>query len=182
MLFMTSLHLHSNTLWTTKSKYITAVLLVTKMERKKKLDNCENAQMFSLRQYWPTRSIVWYLSPHTPTTLECPLWWTCVSTQDFLNSYTFFSFWFIWWTGSRKLVIDMMPSLPCLTKTWSNHVHGQAGCSLGFFLWSGQLRIDFNKIQCWQQPWKKGWPWNLRKFPSCYFRWGSSHLDRISQG
>lgn len=129
-----------------------------------------------------THMIVWYLSPHTPTTLECPLWRTCVSTQYFLNSYTFFSFWFIWWTGSRKLVIDMMPSLPCLTKTWSNHVHCQAGCSLGFFLWSGQLRIDFNKIQCWQQPWKKVWPWNLRKFPSCYFRWGSSHLDRISQG
>lgn len=106
-----------------------------------------------------THMTMWCLSPHTPTTLECPLRRTCVSTQYFLNSYTFFSFWFIWWTGSRKLVIDMMPAFPCLTKTWSNHIHCQAGCSLGFFLWSGQLRIDFNKIQCWQQPWKnKVWP------------------------
>lgn len=152
-----------NTLWTAKKKNpktntFTVVLLVTKMERERKLYNCENTQMFSLRQYWPRWPCSICPLKHL-TTLECPLWWTCVSTQYFLNSHTFFIFWFMWRTGSRKLIIDIGPSLPCLTKTWSNHVHCQASCSLGFFLWSGQLRIDFNKIQCWQQPWKKGWPW-----------------------
>lgn len=63
----------------------------------------------------------------------------------------FLTFCFIWWTGSRKLVIENVPFLPCLTKTWSNHIHCQASCSLGLFLWGRQLRIDFNKIQYQQQ-------------------------------
>ena len=107
--------------------------------------------MFSLRQYWPRRSFSICHHKCLPT-LECPLWQTRVGTQYFLNSYMFFTFRYIWWTGSRKLGIDNVPSLPCLPKTWSNHIHCQAGCSLGLFLWRSQPRIDFNKIQCWEQP------------------------------
>lgn len=124
--------------------------------------------------------IIQYLSLKHLTALECPLWRTCVSTQYFLNSHTLFIFWFMWWVGSRKLVIDSVPSLPCLTKTWSNHIHCQACCSLSFFLWSGQSRIDFNKIQCWQQPWKNKVA-KTQKIPSCCFQRGLYLLDRIRE-
>lgn len=79
-----------------------------------------SAQMFLVRQY---RS-------RQPFNI-CPLnalqlWNTIVrsaNVQYSLNSHTFFIFWFIWWTRSRKVVIDNMSSFSCLAKTWSNHVY-----------------------------------------------------------
>lgn len=101
----------------------------------------------------------------------------CASAQCFLNSHIFFIFWFIWWTGSRKLVIDNMSSFPCLTKTWSNHIHCQTSRSLCLFIWSGQPRIDFNKIQCWQQPCIVYFLSNIQAFPI-----GQSPYNRGSCG
>lgn len=164
MLFMTSLHsTQHNTLWTAKKKkriYSTSIGHQNG-EGKETLWECT---MFSLRQYWLTPPVT-ICCLKCLTTLECPFdKYVLASTQYFLNSHTFFTFWFIWWTGSRKMVIDNVSALSCLTKTWSNDIHCQARGSLGLFLWRGQPRIDFNKIQCWQQPWKNTVWQNLRKF------------------
>lgn len=97
--------------------------------------------------------IIQFLSPQTPHGSGMPTV-TCVNKQYSLNSYTFFTLWFIWWAGSRKLVVDNMPSLPRLPETRSNDIHCQAGCSLGLLFWHSQPRIDFNEIQGREQPWK----------------------------
>lgn len=128
--------------------------------------------MFSLRQYWPR----WSFTCHHKrlTALECPLWQTC--QQTVLNSHTFFTLWFIWRAGSRKLVVDNMPSLPRLPETRSNDVHCQAGCSLGFLLWHGQPRIDFNEVQGREQPW--GHKAGQKKAPAAPLGGSSTREDR----